>query len=157
MERKYVIVKDVELCWAFLAEPNTKGDYASGKYQVDLIISEDQKHLLETLKFSPKQKIKDLGEGRFGVTLKSTVAPRIVDNDKMPLDKDLVSKIGNGTIANVKVVAYETRGSIFLGLSDIRIKKLVKYENGGSVNELFDEDEVVDSVASDDTDDDDLE
>jgi len=151
-DKKFVIVKNVELCWAFLAEPNTKGEYASGKYQVDLILNEDQKHLLETLQFSNKQKIKDLGEGRYGVTLKSTVKPQVVDNNKMPMTDEAIGKIGNGTIANVRVVAYETRGATFLGLSSVRVKSLVEY-NGGSINDLFDDDEVpTDSVTDDDDD-----
>ena len=154
MERKYVVVKGVQLCWAFLAEPNTKGEYASGKYQVDVVINEDQKALLETLQFSPKQKIKDIGEGKYELTLKSTVKPRVLDKDCLPLSDDLVAKIGNGSVANVKVVAYESRGATFLGLSDIRIKDLVEY-TGGSVADLLDDDETIDSIATDDDDKDD--
>lgn len=154
MDKKYVVLKDVELAWAFLAEPNTKGEYASNKYQVDVIFNEDQKKLLETLQFSPKQKIKDAGDGRYSVALKSSVKPRVVDNDKLPMPDEVVGTIGNGSIANVKVVAYESRGAIFLGLSDVRIKKLLKY-NGSGVDDLFDEDEHVDSVADDTSDDDD--
>lgn len=155
MDRKYVVIKGVELCWAYLAEPNTKGEYASGKYQVDVVINEDQKALLETLQFSPKQKIKDLGEGKFSVTLKSTVKPRVLDKDCMPMSDETVAKIGNGSIANVKVVAYETRGATFLGLSDIRVKNLIEYTGASSVQELLDDDETIDSIATDDTKDDD--
>lgn len=155
--KKYVVLKDVEFCWAYLAEPNSRGDYASHKYQVDVIITEDQKKTLEELKFSPKQKIRDAGDGRYSLTLKSSIKPRVVDNDKMPMDAETVGSIGNGSIGNIKVVAYESRGAIFLGLSDVRIKKLVKYSGGNSVDDLFEDGEVTDSVASDDeTDDDDI-
>lgn len=154
MDKKYAVVKNVELSWAFLAEPNTKGEYASGKYQVDIIFNEDQKKVLETLQFSPKQHIKDLGEGRFSMTLKSSVKPRVIDKDCLPMSADDVGKIGNGSIANVKVVAYEARGAVFLGLSDIRIKNFVEYTGGNGVKDLMDDDEVLTGVASDNDDDD---
>ena len=141
MERKYVVLKNVELNWAFLAEPSTKGEYASGKYQVDIVFDEEQKKTLETLQFSPKQKIKDAGDGKYTITLKSTIKPRVLDNDLLPMPDEKVGKIGNGSTANVKIVAYETRGAIFLGLSDIRIKTFVEYTGGASVKDLLDDGE----------------
>lgn len=150
-----VVVKGVELRWAFLAKPHTEGDYASGKYQVDIVVDEKQKAILEQLPRSNKQGFKKLegdDAGKWSIALKSTVKPRVVDKDCMPMSDEDVAKIGNGTIANMRVVGFDARGSSFIGLGDIRIVSLVEYA-GANWSDLLDDDEVADSLAVDDDDD----
>ena len=52
---KAVTLKDVELRWAHLAEPSTKGEFASNKYEVQVMGKDDAK-LVKEFK-SPQQEI----------------------------------------------------------------------------------------------------
>lgn len=155
MTKANVVLKHVEIRWPYLAKPSTEGEYASGKYQVDVIFNEDQKKLLETLPRSTKQHFKEEDNGLYKVTLKSTVKPRVLDKDCVAMTDEETAKVGNGTIANLRVVSYEARGQFFLGLGDIRIIDLKEY-SGNNVQDLLDDDEVGNNIAADtDSDDDD--
>ena len=73
---KTITLKGVELRWACLAEPSTRGEFASNKYQVDVVMNKDDAKLVKELKNS-RQVIKDLGDGLFSITLKSTRKPKV--------------------------------------------------------------------------------
>ena len=137
--KPYVVLKNVELQWPYLGKPQTKGEYASNKYQTDIVFDKAAKEALESIPHSNKQKIKELDDGRFSLTLKTSSEPFVVDNKKMRLSSEDCDKIGNGSIANVKVISYEARGSNFYGLGAIRIVDLKEYVAG--LNDLFDDDE----------------
>ena len=157
MNKPTVTLKGVELRWAYLGEPNNKGEYASGKYQVDVILNEAQKALVETLPRSKKQNIVALegdDAGRYKVTLKSGMEPRVVNADCIRMTPEELKKVGNGTIANMKVVSYSARGQDFIGLGDIRITSLSEYSANSFEDLMDDEDDAV--FASNNEDDDDL-
>ena len=135
-------LKNVELMWAFLAQPQTKGEFASNKYQVDEVLEGENLKTIESLK-SKKQSIKEK-DGIKTITLKSTVKPKVYDaTGKLMADED-VAKIGNGTVAMVNVSQYDTgKYGTFVGLSAVKVKKLNMY-NGSDVfgdedEEVFDE------------------
>ena len=65
-----------------------------------------------------------------------------------------LKKVGNGTIANMKVVSYSARGQDFIGLGDIRITSLSEYSANSFEDLMDDEDDAV--FASNNEDDDDL-
>ena len=102
-DNKSVLLKDVELRWAFLAEPQTKGEFASNKYQVDVVFGKDLAKVVKELK-NARQTIKDLGDGLYSITLKSTKKPQVVDKKKHVLSDEDLKSIGNGTKAIVKAV-----------------------------------------------------
>lgn len=157
MNKPTVTLKGVELRWAYLGEPNNKGEYASGKYQVDVILNEAQKAIVDTLPRSKKQSIVALDgddAGRYKVTLKSGMEPRVVNADCIRMTPAELKKVGNGTIANLKVVSYSARGQDFIGLGDMRITSLSEY-SGNSFEDLMDDDEGA-AFASNAEDDDDL-
>mgnify|MGYP003549859286 CR=1 FL=1 len=52
---KAVTLKNVELKWPFLAEPQTRGEFASNKYQVDVVISKEDAKIVNELKNSRQQ------------------------------------------------------------------------------------------------------
>ena len=135
-------LKNVELMWVFLAQPQTKGEFASNKYQVDVVLDGENLKTIESLK-SKKQSIKEK-DGIKTITLKSTVKPKVYDaTGKLMADED-VAKIGNGTVAMVNVSQYDTgKYGTFVGLSAVKVKKLNMY-NGSDVfgdedEEVFDE------------------
>ena len=157
MNKPTVTLKGVELRWAYLGEPNNKGEYASSKYQVDVILNEAQKAVIDTLPRSKKQSVVALDgddAGRYKVTLKSGIEPRVVNADCIRMTPEELKKVGNGTIANLKVVSYSARGQDFIGLGDMRITSLVEYVTD-SFADLMDDDEGA-AFASNADDDDDL-
>ena len=95
---KTITLKGVELRWACLAEPSTRGEFASNKYQVDVVMNKDDAKLVKELKNS-RQVIKDLGDGLFSITLKSTRKPKVVDAKKIVMSDEAVKGIGNGRVA----------------------------------------------------------
>ena len=123
-------LKNCKLQWAFLAEPNDKGNYPSNKYQVDIVFDKDTKKIVDSLK-GKKQTVKDLGEGRYSICLKSTLCPTIVTGSKnIKMSKEDVAKIGNGTEAIVQVNQYKGfGGEMYLGLSAIKVTKLVEFSS----------------------------
>lgn len=127
---KSITLKDVELRWAHLAEPSTKGEFASNKYEVFVVVDKKQAKELEGLKAS-SQDLKELDDGLFGITLKSQRKPQVMNNRKQRLSDDEVKAIGNGTRAIVKANQYVGyKGKIFLGLNAVMVTNLVEYAGG---------------------------
>lgn len=146
---KAIQLKDVELRWAFLAEPQTRGEFASNKYQVDVVMDKDTAKAVKELKNS-RQTIKDLGDGLYSITLKSNKKPQVVDSHKNVLSADDLKKIGNGTKAIVKATQYKGfKDAIFLGLKAVMITDLKEYAGADEFADI----EVADDTASDDDDD----
>ena len=150
---KAVTLKNVELRWAHLAEPATKGEFASNKYEVLVVMDKENAKLVKDLK-SPQQDLKDLGDGLFGITLKSSKKPTVMNKAKERLSDDAIKAIGNGTKAIVKANQYTGfKGKVFLGLQAVMITDLKAYEGADPFADIEAE---ADDSAPFDTDDDDL-
>lgn len=132
-----VILKNVELRWPFLTKKNEGGEFASGKYQVDVVLSGDNLKTIEGLK-NKKQKIKER-DGVSTITLKSSVKPRVYNRSKQVMSDDEVMKIGNGTTAHVKVTQYSSKFGDYLGLGSIKILDVKEYS--GNDADFGDDDE----------------
>lgn len=150
-DNKSVLLKDVELRWAFLAEPQTRGEFASNKYQVDVVFGKEQAKIVKELKNS-RQTIKDLGDGLYSITLKSNRKPQVVDKKKHVLSDEDLKSIGNGTKAIVKASQYKGyKDAIFLGLAAVMITDLVEYAGADAFAEI-EVDDSDDATSSDDDD-----
>lgn len=150
---KAVTLKNVELKWPFLAEPQTRGEFASNKYQVDVVISKEDAKIVNELKNS-RQQLKEV-DGKYVITLKSSKQPSVVDTRKIPLTDDEMKSIGNGTIAHVKATQYKGfKEQIFLGLRAVMVTELHKYAGNDDFADI--EVETDDSSAPFTTEDDDL-
>lgn len=122
-----ITLKDVELRWAHLAEPSTKGEFASNKYEVFVVMNKKDADLVSKLK-SPNQDVKELDDGLYGITLKSSKKPRVMNKRKEILSDDELKAIGNGTRAIVKANQYVGfKGKVFLGLQAVMITDLKEY------------------------------
>jgi len=144
---KSIVLKDVELRWAFLSAPQTKGEYASNKYQVDVLMDEKTMKQVKEL-INSRQKIKKVDD-KYSITLKSSRQPKVVGSDKHVLSSDDLKNIGNGTVAHVKANQYQGyKDQVFLGLRSIMIKNLVEY-NGGDDFAEFDDDSDISSSDDD--------
>lgn len=131
------ILKNVELRWPFLTKKNEGGEFASGKYQVDVVLEGDNLKTIEGLK-NKKQKIKER-DGVSTITLKSSVKPRVYNRSKQVMSDDEVMKIGNGTTAHVKVTQYSSKFGDYLGLGSIKILDVKEYS--GNDADFGDDDE----------------
>ena len=148
-----ILLKDVEIRWAFLSEPQTRGEYASNKYQVDVLMTKEQAQQVKKLK-NPRQNIKEV-DGKYSITLKSSRQPSVVGKDKVAFTEDELKTIGNGTKAIVKATQYKGyKDQIFLGLKAIMITDLKKYTGADDFADV--EAEVDGSSAPFDAADDDL-
>ena len=155
-----LILKNVQLRWAYLGKPSTGGQYPSNKYQVDCVINEEQMKALKKMKKDlgiPQSKsvLKELegeDEGLYSICFKSPkqVIPKWLN--KLPLSQEEMESIGNGTIAHVKVNSFQTKDwGAGIGLKAVVIKELHKYEGASAADdELFDDDGTV--VDDDDSD-----
>lgn len=145
-----ITVKNVKLKWAFLAEPNTKGEYASNKYQVDILVpSATAKEI--TAKISKRQKFKkDEETGLYSLSVKSSKKPMVMDAHKHLMSDDDIRKIGNGSEGHVKINFFEVRKEVFAGLNAVMVTKLVEYVTDPFEDvEVEDEDVAEDSAKSD--------
>lgn len=133
-----VVLKNVTIKWPFLAEANTKGDFATNKYEVTVVLSEDQAVDLKG-RISPKQKIKVDKDNDTVITLKSKLPPRVLNKEGLPMSVEDIKKIGNGSVANIRVSLFECRGSVFAGIDTLLMKEVKEYVKG-SVADLLDED-----------------
>lgn len=141
---KSITLKDVELRWTYLAEPQTKGEFASNKYQIDVVFNKDLAKQVKDLK-NARQTLKDLGDGLYSITLKSSKKPKVVNSKKIVMSDDELKTIGNGTKAIVKATQYKGfKDAIFLGLTAVMITDL--HEFAGS--DPFADIEVADDTAS---------
>lgn len=151
---KSATLKNVELRWACLAEPMTRGEFASNKYQVDVVMDKDTAKIVKELK-NPRQQIKELDDGLYSITLKSTKQPNVLDARKVKLSEEDMKRIGNGTKANVRVNQYlGFKDQTFLGLKAVMITGLQEYAGADDFADIeVDADE---STPFDTGDDDDL-
>lgn len=134
-----IVVKNVKLKWAHLAEPNTQGDYASGKYEVSVVLPADKAEELRG-KINSRQKIKTDKDGDLTITLKSSVKPLVVGPNGVAYTTEQLQKIGNGTIANVRINLYPARGMTFAGIGAIKVKELKEFISKADTSDLDDED-----------------
>ena len=134
-----IVVKNVKLKWAHLAEPNTQGDYASGKYEVSVVLSPEQAEQVRGV-INARQKIKTDKDGDLTITIKSSVKPLVVDKTGMAYAPDILKKLGNGTVANVRINLYQSRGMTFAGIGAIKVKDFKEYINKADTSDLNDED-----------------
>lgn len=142
-----ITLKNVELRWAHLAEPSTKGEYASNKYEVFVVMDKDTAKAVKEFK-NPSQDIKELDDGLYGLTLKTSVKPTVMNRSKEKLSDEAVKGIGNGTKAIVKANQYVGfKGKIYLGLKAVMITDYKEY-----VSDPFDDIDIDDVTSSDDDD-----
>lgn len=134
-----LVVKNVKLKWAHLAEPNTQGDYASGKYEVSVTLTAEQAEQVRAA-INARQKIKTDKDGDLVVTLKSSVRPLVTDKAGVAYSTETLKKLGNGTVANVRINLYQSRGMTFAGIGAIRVKEFKEYINKADTSDLADED-----------------
>lgn len=146
-----VILKNVKLRWAYLDKPQTNGEYASNKYQVDVVLDDVAKKAVEGMK-SNRQKFKEK-DGDTLITLKSSVKPHVYVVDKgikRLMTDDELKSVGNDTVAHVKVNQYSTQKyGMFAGLGAIKIVELKQYTGD---DDFGDDDDVPFEVAEDDQD-----
>lgn len=142
-----ITLKNVELRWAHLAEPSTKGEYASNKYEVFVVMDKDTAKAVKELKNS-SQDIKELEDGLYGLTLKTSVKPTVMNRSKEKLSDEAVKGIGNGTKAIVKANQYVGfKGKIYLGLQAVMVTDYKEY-----VSDPFDDIDIDDTTTADDDD-----
>lgn len=142
-----ITLKNVELRWAHLAEPSTKGEYASNKYEVFVVMDKDTAEAVKELK-NPSQDLKELDDGLYGLTLKTSVKPTVMNRSKERLSDEAVKGIGNGTKAIVKANQYVGfKGKIYLGLQAVMVTDYKEY-----VSDPFDDIDIDDVASSDDDD-----
>jgi hypothetical protein len=146
-----VILKNVKLRWAYLDKPQTNGEFASNKYQVDVVLDDVANKAVEGMK-SNRQKFKEK-DGDTLITLKSSVKPHVYVVDKgikRLMTDDELKSVGNDTVAHVKVNQYNTQKyGMFAGLGAIKIVELKQYTGD---DDFGDDDDVPFEVAEDDQD-----
>lgn len=142
-----ITLKNVELRWAHLAEPSTKGEYASNKYEVFVVMDKDTAKAVKELK-NPSQDIKELEDGLYGLTLKTSVKPTVMNRSKEKLSDEAVKGIGNGTKAIVKANQYVGfKGKVYLGLQAVMVTDYKEY-----VSDPFEDIDIDDTTTADDDD-----
>lgn len=138
-----ILLKNVKLKWPFLAAPNNKGEFASNKYQVDLVLEGDNLEAVKKI-INPRQKIK-VKDGESVITLKSSVKPRVYNKIKAIMSDEDLKKVGNGSIAHVHVTQYDSKKfGMFAGLGSIKIIDVKEFsgdDDFGDSEDIFVEDE----------------
>lgn len=138
-----ILLKNVKLKWPFLAAPNNKGEFASNKYQVDLVLEGDNLEAVKKI-INPRQKIK-VKDGESVITLKSSVKPRVYNKIKAIMSDEDLKKVGNGSIAHVHVTQYDSKKfGMFAGLGSIKIIDVKEFsgdDDFGDDEDIFVEDE----------------
>lgn len=133
-----IVLKNVKLQWPSLDKVNDRGEFASHKYQVDIILEGDSLKTVEDNK-SKKQKIKER-DGVKSITVKSSVKPHVYDKSKRLLSDEEIQKIGNGTVAHVKLNKYTTKFGDFIGLGSVKVLDIKEYMGD---DDFGDDDDVV--------------
>lgn len=132
--RVFKQINNLQLKWCFLDKTNEKGNYPSHKYEVVLSMDQSQLDEFNTLPRCDKQKIREV-DGRFEIKLKSKNPIRVVNKDGVMMEKEDLAKIGNGSIATVKVYSYQGfGGQNFVGISAIKVNKVVEYTGGSATS-----------------------
>ena len=136
-------INNVQLKWAFLDRVNDKGQYPSYKYEVVVVMDKEQADALMSLPHSPKQTVKVVDGGyefKFKAKPKDGHNPiKILDRNQMVMPQEQVAKIGNGTIASIKVYSYNTKFGDFLGLNAIKVNELKEYVAGAGATSFEDD------------------
>lgn len=122
---KETVLKNVKLRWPFLAKKNEGGEFASNKYQVDIVLEGDNRKIMEGL-LNKKQKIKER-DGIATVTLKSSVKPRVYDKTKALMSDEDLAKVGNDSVAHVKVTSYSSKFGDYAGLGSLKIIEVKEF------------------------------
>lgn len=148
-EKKEIQLNNVVLEWPFLGMINDKGNFPTHKYQVTLVLDEKQLEVLNSVPH-PRQNPKKCDDGKYRFTVKSTKQPRVVDINRMPMDIEEVKKIGNGTIASVRLSNYlGYMNTPFLGLSAVKVNEMKAFVAGAG-NQWEDDGYSVEETTSDD-------
>jgi len=127
-----------------ISQPDTKGEFADGKFKTDIVFSDEDyaavekaikaaaKELLPDVK-NPKLPLHEWEEGK-GIRLKSQYKPIVFDVKNAKLPEGVL--IGGGTEARIAtaIFAYKKGGNtgISLRLGKVQVKSLVEYEGGDS-------------------------
>lgn len=140
MSKETFKVLDVELEWAFLGHKNTKGEYASNKYEVTLIMTPEQAATFKEHGIAERQKVKPAKnhEGMYQITIKSELEPKVYDKTGKPMSTEEKDTVGNGSKANVEVGTFEVKGAKFAGISRIVVKDLKEYHSADDASDLID-------------------
>jgi hypothetical protein len=147
------VLKDVQLQYASLARPNTEGEYASGKFEVRVIMNKEQVQTLKGFGLSRLVSFRKEEDGSYSTNLRTNKKPRVVFREnRQDLTTEQLESLGNGTTANVKGVVYSTPKGSFLGLEAIAVIDYKEYSKELS-DDLFDGE---DSIPPFSTEDDDL-
>lgn len=136
MNSNVVVLQNVTLKWAFLSKPQTEGPYASGRYQVNIVMSDEDKKKLESYDIASQQKFRKTEEGLWEICVKSKNKPTVKDAHKNALSDELIQKIGNGSTAVVALNIFEMRGKNFIGLNGIILRKLVEYTGSSPLDSI---------------------
>jgi len=132
--RVFKQINNLQLKWCFLDKTNDKGNYPSHKYEVVLSMDQAQLDEFNALPRCDKQRIREV-DGRFEIKLKSKNPIRVINKDGVVMTKEELAKIGNGSIATVKVYSYQGfGGQSFVGISAIKVNQVVEYTGGSSVS-----------------------
>lgn len=142
---KPITLENVVINWAYLHKVDKYGKFS---VQVPNLTEKQVKQLLDG--GVPETKIKDgtgmkdkngndLNIGNF-IQPSSKVPVGVVDSKTDSIEGDELGKIGNGTTANITVVAYpytDFGGGISYKLVGVQIVELVEYNAQGSGTEQF--------------------
>lgn len=132
-----LVIRNTKLKWAHLGHISNSGEYASGKYEVTITLTPEQAEELRG-SINARQKIKVDKDGDQVITIKSTTLPPVKGPNGAMMTPDEADKVGNGTIANVRVTLYQAKGMTFAGLGAVLIKDLKEYTGTGNLSDLED-------------------
>lgn len=131
-ERQTIQLNNVVLEWPFLGMINDKGNFPSHKYEVCIVMDDEQVKVFNSVKH-PRQQAKKGDDGKWRIRVKSSKQPRVVDANRVPMDIDVVKTIGNGTVATVRLNTYlGYMNTPFIGLDAVKINELKVYAKGSS-------------------------
>lgn len=133
MSEEAVVLRDVELMWAFFDRKNE----LSGKYQVDLVkLTDDHVNLLKSIGVGVRTDPEKPEKGKF-CTSKSAHPIRPVDKNG-----DFVeATVGNGSVANIRMGSYAWtapaggKKGVSPSIKKMLITKLVEYNDDSDLME----------------------
>lgn len=119
--------------YAHIREPNNKGNFPSGKYQLDLAINDNIAGKLTKIGVQVKTDEKRPEMGQF-VRLRATKQPRVVDENGLQVAE--IPLIGNESEVTASVSTYDNReanvkagkgGRVCLGVYELQLDNLIPY------------------------------
>jgi len=137
MDKKTHVIKKTKLYWANLHEVNQYSE----KYQVNCTnLSKDDEKVLKGMGV-PVKDGKESGKPEMGMYIVAKANRPVMVVDSMKNTVADASKIGNGTIANVSINAYDydhpTGGKgTGCGLQAVQVVELVEYSKTGMFEEV---------------------